>query len=257
MTQSDPDARHEVAPGCEYVVGDAIATLREHESEAAAVFLDDAWARPQRRQQSSVVYELHAFDEDQQATGEQVSDALTTTDIIDACYDALVDGGWLIADVDDWLLPRFVEYLRQEWGDAAENPDEGGYRKVGGITYLTTEGRPDTDTHGEHLSTGGYSVVFAHKGPTDRATDASARQVATWPTATYGRGGRAKPIEPYEAWIDGVVDPGELVLVPCAGTAPAALAAKRVFGSDARFVCIDIEPAAYEGFRRRYDEVFE
>ena len=85
----------------------------------------------------------------------------------------------------------------------------------------------------------------------------SARQVADWPTKTYGRGGRAKPVTPYQAWIEGLIEPGELMLVPCAGTAPAAIGARRSFGSDARFVCIDIDPGAYDGFEQRYDAEFE
>ena len=253
---ADEATRHVVDPGCEYIVGDAITHLAECD-DAAAVFLDDAWARPQRREQRSVSYQLHPFDADQPADCEQVTDALTTTQIIDACYDALAPGGWLIADVDDWLLPRFVSYLRETWGDATEQHRGGGFRRIGGVTYLTDEGEPDRETHGPFLSTGGYAVVFAHKGPTDRRTNVSARQVARWPTETYGRGGRAKPVGPYEAWLSGLVDPGERVVVPCAGTAPAAVAARRLFGEAARFVCIDVEPAAYEGFKTRYDEAFD
>ncbi|SNR51448.1 hypothetical protein [Halorubrum vacuolatum] len=252
MTTGDGFERHTVGPGGEYIVGDALAALADDDDEAAAIFLDDAWARPGRREQTSVSYQLHPFDDDQPADGPQVTDALTTTQIIDACYGALMPGGWLIADVDDWLLPRFVSYLRETWGDATEQHEGGGFRRIGGVTYLTADGQPDRDTHGPFLSTGGYSVVFAHKGPTERRTAVSARQVARWPTETYGRGGRAKPVEPYAAWLSGLVEPGELVIIPCAGTAPAAIAARQTFGDDARFRCIDIEPAAYEGFKRRY-----
>ncbi len=257
MTSSGEKRRYRVGSGGEYIVGDAVEHLKQFDNEAAAIFLDDAWARPQRREQTSVSYQLHPFDEHQPADGEQVTDALTTTEIIDACYDALTPGGWLIADVDDWLLPRFISYLRETWGDAAETHTDGGFRRVGGVTYLTPEGTPDRETHGPFLSTGGYSVIFAHKGPTDRRTTVSARQVARWPTETYGRGGRAKPAEPYEAWIEGLVEPGEQIIVPCAGTAPAAIGAQRVFGEAAEFVCIDIEPDAYTGFRTRFDAEFD
>ena len=249
--------RHRVGPGGEYIVGDALEHLETFDNQAAAIFLDDAWARPQRREQTTVNYQLHPFDEDQPVDGDQVTDTLTTARIVDACYDALVPGGWLVADVDDWLLPRFVSYLRETWGDATEHHEGGGFRRIGGVTYLTDDGEPDRGTHGPFLTTGGYGVIFAHKGPTDRRTDVSARQVASWPLDTYGRGGRAKPVGPYEAWIDGLVDPGELVVVPCAGTAPAAIATRRLFGDDARFVCIDIDPDAYEGFRERYDAAFD
>ncbi len=255
MGLPDDAVRHEIDDGEVYVVGDAVEVLAEYRDEAAAVFLDDAWARPGRVQQDGLAYDLHPFDEHHAADGD-VDETLTTAEIIDAARDALVDGGWLVADADDWLFPRFVEYLRTEWGDAAASPDRGGFRKLGGVTYLTEDGAPDRGTHGDHLTTGGYTVLFAHDGPTDRRTDVSARQVARWPERTYGRGGRAKPIGPYEAWIDGLVDEGELLLVPCAGTAPAALAARRVFGDDARYVCVDVQPEAYEGFRERYAEEF-
>ena len=256
MGLPDDAVRHEIDDGEWYVVGDAINVLSEYREEAAAVFLDDAWARPGRVQQSGLAYDLHPFDAGHVADGDDVDDTLTTVELIDACRTALVDGGWLVADADDWLAPRMVEYLRGRWGDAAATPGGGGFEKLGGVTYLTDDGRPDRGTHGEHLTTGGYTVVFSHDGPTERDTDISARQVAKWPERTYGRGGRAKPIGPYEAWIDGLVDDGELILVPCAGTAPAALAARRVFGDDARYVCIDVEEAAYEAFRERYAEEF-
>lgn len=257
MGLPDDAVRHEIDDGEWYVVGDAIDVLSEYREEAAAVFLDDAWARPGRVQQSGLAYELHPFDEDHVADSDDGNPAHTTADIIDACRASLVDGGWLVADADDWLAPRLVEYLRSGWGDAAAAPDGGGFRKLGGVTYLTDDGRPDRTTHGSHLTTGGYTVLFAHDGPTERRTDVSARQVARWPKRTYGRGGRAKPVGPYEEWIEGLVDDGELVLVPCAGTAPAALAARRVFGDDARYVCIDIEETAYEAFNERYAEEFE
>lgn len=254
MELPDDAEIHEIDDGERYVVGDAVAVLDAFRDEAAAVFLDDAWARPERTEQGGLAYELHPFDDAHPATGDDVDDSLTTTDVIDSCRNALVDGGWFIADADDWLFPRVVDYLRTEWGDAASLPEDGGFRRMGGVTYLTDDGVPDRGTHGDALSTGGYSVVFAHEEATERRTDVSARQVATWPTETYGRGGRAKPIAPYEAWIEGLVDPGELILVPCAGTAPAAIAAKRVFGDDANYVCVDIDENAYEAFRARYDD---
>lgn len=247
MSLPDDTVRHEIDDGELYVVGDAVNVLEEYREKAAAVFLDDAWARPGRVQQEGLAYDLHPFDGDGTAT---------TTDVIDASREALVEGGWLVADADDWLFPRFAEYVRTRWGDAAANPDGGGFRKLGGVTYVTADGRPDRETHGDRLTTGGYSVLFAHQGPTERRTTVSARQVATWPERTYRRGGRAKPIAPYEAWIDGLVDEGELILVPCAGTAPAAIAARHVFGDAARYVCVDVHETAYEGFQERYAEEF-
>ena len=255
MNSTGEPVWHELGDGERYVVGDAVEVLRTFQDEAAAVFLDDAWARPQRREQSGLAYDLHPFDERQAVGDESVDIERTTTEIIDACHAALVDGGWLVADADDWLTPRFVDYLRREWGDAAAEPTNGGFRRLGGVTYLCADGTPETDTHGAALSTGGYTVIFAHKGETARRTTVSARQPASWPTETYGRGGRAKPVEPYEAWVRGLVEPGELILIPCAGTAPAALAARRVFGDDARYVCVDTDERAFEAFRTRYDEI--
>lgn len=254
LTDGTDAIAHEVDDGEWYVVGDAVEVLAAYTDAAAAVFLDDAWARPGRTQQGGLAYDLHPFDETHAVAGDDVDDSITTTELVATAREALVGGGWLMADADDWLAPRLVDHLRTTWGDAAATPQGGGFRAIGGVTYLTDDGAPDCDTHGDHLSTGGYTVVFAHDGPTDRRGDAAVRQVATWPDAAYGRGGRAKPIAPYEAWIEALVDPGELVLVPCAGTAPAALAAKRAFGEDARYVCVDVDPDAYEAFRRRYAE---
>lgn len=241
---------HEIDDGREYHVADALKVLDEYEDKAALIFLDDAWARPQRKQQFGVEYETHPFDENQEDVDDHVDTSLTTTDIIDACYDALIDGGWLIADADDWLMPRMIHYLQEEWGDAAATYEGGGYRKAGGVTYLKSDGTPDRSTAGMYLSTGGYPVVFAHKGETDRRSSESARQLADRPQERYDWGS-VKPISPYVAWVEALSEPGELILVPCAGTAPAALAAEKVFDDDARYVCIDNEPDAYEAFKRR------
>jgi hypothetical protein len=51
--------------------------------------------------------------------------------------------------------------------------------------------------------------------------------------------------------VEGLAEASELILVPCAGTAPGALAAESVFGDDARYVCIDNEPGAFAAFQRR------
>lgn len=252
MSEADVD-RHEVGERSEYVVGDALEVLKEYENEAAAIFLDDAWARPERRQQFGVEYETHPFSEDQEDIDDHVNDDITTTEIIDACYDALMEGGWLIADADDWLLPRIVTYLQETWGDVAATYNGGGYRKCGGVTYVTSDGIPDKSTAGMYLSTGGYPVVFAHKGETDRRTSVSARQIADRPQERYDWGS-IKPISPYEDWMEGLVEPGELILVPCAGTAPAAIAAERIHQEESKYVCIDNEEGAFEAFKRRYED---
>lgn len=241
---------HEIDDEREYHVADALEVLDEYENEATLIFLDDAWARPQRKQQFGVEYETHPFDENQEDVDDHVNTSLTTTDVIDACYDALAEGGWLIADADDWLMPRMIQYLQEEWGDAAATYEGGGYRKTGGVTYLKSDGTPDRSTAGMYLTTGGYPVVFAHKGETDRRSSVSARQLADRPQERYDWGS-VKPLSPYVSWVEGLAEPGELILVPCAGTAPAALAAEEVFEEDARYVCIDNEPDAYEAFQRR------
>lgn len=246
---------HELGDGRTYVVGDALDVLDRFGDEASAIFLDDGWTRPQGVDHLDMNYDAHPFEGEASETD---ASGVTTTDILDACYDALADGGWLIASAEDyrddhaedWVLPRLVEYLRREWGDVAQNYDGGGFRKVGGVTYLTPDDEPDTDTSGAHLSSGGYPVVFAHKGRSDRESSVSARQIAERPREGYGWNS-VKPVSPYQKWVEALVEPGELVLVPCAGTAPAAIATERAFGDDARYVCIDTEEGAYDAFRRR------
>lgn len=246
---------HEIAEGRIYVIGDAVEVLREYQGEASAIFLDDAWARPERRGQFGVEYDTHPFDENHIPRDDSIDTSVTTVEILKACKEALAPGGWLIADADDWLLPRLINYLQREWGDVAETYQGGGYRKVGGVTYLSSDGEPDKSTAGMYLSTGGYPVVFAHKGKTDRQSSVSARQIADRQTERY-EWGSVKPLSPYVEWVSGLVHPDELVLVPCAGTAPAALAAEKVFGQEARYVCVDNQADAYDAFaRRRKDEL--
>lgn len=216
-----------------YVVGDALEVLEEMPAESAAVVcLDDAWARPKRGDAFGVEYPTHGVE--------------TTKELIDACHRVLKPGGWLIADADDWLLPKLTSYLIDEWGNAAETYREG-YRKTGRVTLLSSDGTPDRSTPGQYLSTGGYPVVFAHKGDTDRRCTASASQLAERPRERYGWGS-VKPVEPYEAWLDGLCQAGEHVVVPCAGTAPAAIAADRL---GLEWTAIDSEPGAREAFEKR------
>ncbi len=244
--------RHELGEGRSYIVGDAIEVLQEYRDEAAAIFLDDAWARPNRYGHFGIDYDTHPFNEEQDAEG-YVDTSITTCEIIDESHDALSEGGWLIADADDWLLPRLARYLQDEWGDVAESYEGGGYRKVGGVTITKADGTPDRSTAGMYLSTGGYPVVFAHKGDSDRQTSESARQIASNGLDDYGWGS-VKPISPYKSWVKGLIDPGELILVPCAGTAPAALAAEQLFGDEAHYVCVDNDERAFEAFQRRRKE---
>lgn len=241
--------------GCRYELRDAVDALSEYDEEAAAVFLDDAWARPQRAQQFGVEYDTHPFD-GSQSVRDHIDTSISTTEIIDAAFDALTEGGWLIADADDWLTPRLIDYLREEYGDVAATYDGGGFRRLGGVTYVSCDGTPDRSTAGMYLTNGGYPVVFAHKGETNRRSSASARQLAERVREDFGWGS-VKPIEPYYEWVTGLIEQGELVLVPCAGTAPAAIATEQAFGEDARYVCVDIEPGAREAFNRRREQWFE
>ncbi|WP_324758186.1 hypothetical protein [Haloarcula montana] len=216
-----------------YLIGDAAEELRQLGSESAAVVcLDDAWARPKRGDAFGVEYPTHGFEE--------------TAEILSACREVLKPGGWLIADADDWLLPKLLDYLTENWGNAAETY-QNGYRKVGGVTLTSSSGEPDRSTPGMYGSTGGYPVVFAHKGETDRRWSESARQIARRPQDRYGWGS-VKPVAPYEAWIESITDLDERVVVPCAGTAPAAIAAERL---GREWVAIDCEPEAREAYRRR------
>ena len=225
----------------EYRVGDALdelATLAD--DSAALVCLDDAWARPKRGDeyhdggQFGVSYPTHEFE--------------TTTKLIDECYRVLEPGGWIIADTDDWLLPKLTQYLIDTWGNAAETYREG-YRKTGRVTLTAASGDPDRSTPGMYLSTGGYAVVFAHKGETDRRTSESASQIARRPQERYGWGS-VKPLSPYRTWVEALTEPGELVVVPCAGTAPAAIAADQL---DRQWLAVDCEPEAKAAFERRQE----
>lgn len=240
---------HEIDDDCRYLIGDAAAELQNLEEPASVIYLDDAWARPQRANQFGVEYLTHRFDESESHPVEDES--TTTREILDACKEALEPGGWIIADADDWLLPRMLNYFIEEWGDVVNDYNGGGYRRVGGVTYVTkSDGEPDRSTAGEYLSNGGYPVVFAHKGETDRKDSASARQITTRQYDNYGWGS-VKPFEPYQTWIEGLMEPGEHLVVPCAGTAPAAIAMEVAFGPQAKYTCIDCEPDAYEAYERR------
>lgn len=229
-----------------YIVGDALEQLRELSGRASVIHLDDAWARPHRAGQFGVTYPTHEFEQ--------------TKEILDACKEALRPGGWLIADADDWILRHLMEYLQETWGNVAKTYRDGGYRRVGGVTYVTKDGEPDCSTSGAYFANGGYPVVFAHKGETERVTGISARQLASRQREQFGWGS-VKPIDPYYEWLRGGYDPANddgMLVVPCAGTAPAAIAAEQlyydgIYETQPRYVCIDCEKEALEAFNRRRD----
>lgn len=224
-----------------YRIGDALDELRSlSEGAAAVVCLDDAWARPGRQGEFGVEYPTHDLE--------------VTFEVVAACWRVLKPGGWLIADADDWLAPRLETHIRKEYGDVTATGDYegGGYRRRGSVTYIDKSGDPDRSTAGMYLANAGYSVLFAHKGPTLRRTTEGARQVAHQPRRVepgypYGWGS-VKPIAPYRNWIKGLTDDDELVVVPCAGTAPGAIAAEDL---RRRWLAIDCEPEAREAYLKR------
>ena len=255
----------------EYVVGDALEVLRsEPERSAAFVHLDDAWARPNRNGAFGVEYPTHPFDEAtadavadepgveypthpfDEATADAVADEpgvetdLTVVEMLEASYRVLKAGGVLAVDTDSHLLPRVLEYAREEWGERSY--------AIAQTTALTKDGEPDRSTPGMYASSGGYATVLVWKDACPRPSESPhvpcERQREDWGWGTV------KPLAPLLEWIRSYTDAGDRVIVPCAGTAPAAIAAEREYGSDADVLAIDIEPeakAAYE--RRRADEL--
>lgn len=226
-----------------YIIGDAIEELRALEGRASVIYLDDAWARPHRAGQLGVTYPTHDFEQ--------------TEEILDACKAALKPDGWLIADADDWIVPKLIQHLQDEWGNVAKTYRGGGYRRLGGVTYLTKDDEPDCSTTGAYLTSSGYPVVFAHREDAGRVTDVSARQTAQRQREQYGWGS-VKPVGPYYEWLRGLYNPEDdgLLVVPCAGTAPAAIAAEQlhadgIYEHKPRYVCIDSEEGALEAFRQR------
>lgn len=229
----------------EYIIGDVRDEL-QNISDAALIHLDDAWARPARNDYGEtpigVKYPTHDFE--------------ITQEVLDLCYESLEDGGWLIMDVDDWLLPRAINYIRETWGDVNDPPayQGGGYRKTGRVVYITADGSPNRSGTSKYLRQSGYPVVFAHKGETDRYGYESVIQQCRKRREKYGWG-TVKPLEPYEAWLDELAEQGDLVVEPCAGTAPACVAAEKLYGDNIDFVAIDIMEEAKITYQNRREAV--
>ena len=213
----------------EYLISDGREVLKK---PAAVACVDLAWARPHRNG-VYVTYPTHSPPE--------------LWEFVDATMASLQDGGWAFFDADDWLLPRLIEHLRVTWGDVAKDYSGGGYRRTGAVVY---DGSPAA---GQYFTNAGYHVVMAHKGETDRATSCPSKVVADRVPRDVRQAvewGTLKPIAPYERWIDAVTDPGERVYVPCAGTAPGAIAAERL---GREWIAVDSEPAARDAYETRRD----
>lgn len=213
----------------EYIISDARNLPTHLPRPAAVAVVDLAWARPNRNG-VGICYDTHAPNNG-------------LWQFVDAVHDALEAGGWAFFDADSWLLPRLTDYLREEWGDVAATYRGGGYRRTGWVV--------DDGGRGHYFTNGGYPVVFAHKGETDRTASVAASQHADGPPHDVRRGVEwesIKPIAPYEMWLGAVTRPDDLVAVPCAGTAPAALAAERL-GLD--WVAVDNERDARRAFEQR------
>lgn len=213
-----------------------IADAREPLSESAAVVCADlAWARPHRNG-VHVTYETYSPENG-------------LWDFVDAIYESLEAGGWALFDCDDWLLPRLTNYIRENWGDVAATYSDGGYRRTGGVTY-TSGG----NGAGHYFTNGGYSVVFAQKGETDRETNTAARQTCErvpYDVRDAINWGTLKPIKPYRNWLEGITTQDDLVYIPCAGTAPAAIGLEQLYGESANFIAVDSNLEAKEAYQNR------
>lgn len=230
----------------EYVIGDALEEMQKLPDESVSlIHLDDAWARPMRCGGFGVEYDTHAFEE----TDEHFEDHDTslTTSALALVYERVLEtGGLLVADTDAWLLAKLLDYVSTEWGEHSF--------AVGNVTLLTQDGTPDRSTPGMYFSNGGYSVLYAWK-------DACPIDQTALSTPCYRQHedygwSSVKPLDPYQRLLDAYCSPGDHVLVPCAGTAPAAVAAELVFGDDVAVTCIDVEEGAKEAYeRRRVDEL--
>jgi hypothetical protein len=238
--------------GVEYRIGDALEALRNlPPASAQFIHLDDAWARPNRNGAFGVEYATHPFDSD---AADDVADEpgvvthLTVTDMLDASYRALDSGGILAVDTDSYLLSKTLEYATEQYGTHAF--------AIAQTTALTNDGDPDCSTPGMYLSTGGYATVFIWKDAAPLPTDHPTNPPHTLHCACkrqredYGWG-TVKPLAPFEQWIQTYTEPGDRIVVPCAGTAPAAIAAELHHGDDANVLCIDTEPEAKAAYERR------
>lgn len=240
----------------QYRVGDALTTLESEPSGSTdCIHLDDAWARPNRNGGMGVAYETHPVDEGSAELVESepgVTTELTVEDFLAESLRILRSGGLLIVDTDDYLLPNVLSYLSRQGHDRS-------YR-VGQITALTKDGEPDKSTPGMYGSTGGYASVLVWKDacplPAEHPVGShNLHCPCERQRESYGRG-TVKPLDPYKQWLDEYTVAGDRIVVPCAGTAPAAIAAEDLYGEDVDVLCVDIEDGAKEAYEeRRIDEL--
>ncbi|WP_128478977.1 hypothetical protein [Halorussus pelagicus] len=229
----------------EYIVGDALDELRSMDAESASVVhLDDAWARPMRNGAFGVKYDTHAFSEDDDHF-EDHDTGLTTAALVGEIHRVLRPGSLLVADTDDWLLGRLLDYISSEWGERQY--------ALGQVTALSSDSTPDCSTPGMYLSTGGYTMVLAWKAACPvRQSPLNVpcqRQRDNWGWSS------AKSLAPYRAVLETFDLPSNEVVVPCAGTAPMAVAAELICNKY-EVVCIDVAEDAGEAYeRRRTDEL--
>jgi len=222
-----------------YRCGDVLEVLADEPADSAAfVHLDDAWARPKRGDAFGVTYPTHPFDAD--ADHVDGDPDLTVCQVLDECRRVCAPGGTLVVDADSWLLPRLLKYFADVLG-----PDQYA---AGSVTALASDGTPDCSTPGQYLASGGYPVVLATPGACPARLPAY--QSAPRQRDQYGWG-TVKPLAPYREWLDLCTTPGDRVLVPCAGTAPTAIAAELCHGDRADMLAIDIEPEAKAAYERR------
>jgi hypothetical protein len=236
-----------------YRVADALETLQSFPTASVSlIHLDDAWARPMRNGQFGVEYPTHSFSESDDHHDDHDT-SLTTSSLIDTVRECLEPGGVLIADVDDWLLPRLWDYIQDTWGESRI--------RTGQVTELTQDGEPDKSTPGMYGSNGGYSVLFAWKQacpiPPDHPVGSNLRlNIPCERQRENFDWGTAKPLAPYRTYLSQLTTPGDTVVVPCAGTAPLAIAAELEYDDETVLAveCIDIEEEAREAYERRRKE---
>lgn len=237
-----------------YRAADWLDVAADYKEQAAVVHLDANWATPERWGAQGVDYVTHPIrpeDERDFSDAELAADHIDTSryvaDFIDAAWQALAPGGTLLLDADGYASHRMRAYLTDTYGEHRVNDDSpafegGGFNKQGCVRYETRDGSPDRSDSQGTGSLAGYPVLFAHKPPVPEWSESvrlSARRPCyTEPIDEYSQG-TVKPVRPYQSWVSALADAGETVLIPCAGTAPMAIAAEQEWGDDVHIVCID------------------